>query len=252
MANLATLESQQAQLAEAALSGKFGGKESSQHVAWLTNAVRARQEDPFRFLLLLRFSMVNLVGFGLLGVAYFQGLVGQILAVDQTYLSVIIFLVFLVGLVQCGLKVSSISRQLNSVRDFDPLGSSVAAEYLAKIREADTGSRGILANALRLRLSQNIAWIRYLAGSLLLLGLIGTVIGFIIALSGVDPEKASDVGVVGPMISTLISGMSTALYTTLVGSVLNVWLMINYQLLIGGTVKLINAIQEFGELHARG
>ena len=46
------------------------------------------------------------------------------------------------------------------------------------------------------------------------------------------------------MISTLISGMSTALYTTLVGSILNIWLMINHQLLAGGTVKLITAIQE--------
>ena len=46
--------------------------------------------------------------------------------------------------------------------------------------------------------------------------------------------------------------MSTALYTTLIGSILNVWLMINYQLLAGGMVKLITAIQEFGEQHAGG
>ena len=32
------------------------------------------------------------------------------------------------------------------------------------------------------------------------------------------------------MVSTLIDGMSVALYTTLVGSVLNVWLMLNYRL----------------------
>jgi hypothetical protein len=53
------------------------------------------------------------------------------------------------------------------------------------------------------------------------------------------------------MISTLIAGMSTALYTTLVGSVLNIWLMINYHILAGGTVKLITALFEFGEEHAR-
>ena len=53
------------------------------------------------------------------------------------------------------------------------------------------------------------------------------------------------------MVSTLISGMSTALYTTLVGSVLNVWLMINYHVLAGGTVRLITALLEFGEEHAR-
>jgi hypothetical protein len=44
--------------------------------------------------------------------------------------------------------------------------------------------------------------------------------------------------------------MSTALYTTLVGSVLNVWLMVNYHLLAGGTVKLITGLLEFGEENA--
>jgi hypothetical protein len=52
------------------------------------------------------------------------------------------------------------------------------------------------------------------------------------------------------MISTLIQGMSTALYTTLVGAVLNVWLMVNYHLLAGGTVKLISALTELGEQNA--
>ena len=89
-----------------------------------------------------------------------------------------------------------------------------------------------------------------MAGTLVLLGLIGTVVGFIIALSGVDPDKASDFDAVAPMISTLIQGMSTALFTTLAGAVLNVWLMINFHLLAGGTVKLIGAITELGEAHA--
>jgi hypothetical protein len=52
------------------------------------------------------------------------------------------------------------------------------------------------------------------------------------------------------MVSTLIEGMSTALFTTLVGAVLNVWLMVNYHLLAGGTVKLITALVELGEEHA--
>ena len=92
---------------------------------------------------------------------------------------------------------------------------------------------------------------RHAAGSLVLLGLIGTVVGFIIALSGVDPESASDVQSIAPMVSSLIEGLSTALYTTLIGSVLNVWLMINYRLLAGGTVKLVTALIDLGEDNAR-
>ncbi|MCH9013568.1 MAG: MotA/TolQ/ExbB proton channel family protein [Proteobacteria bacterium] len=122
---------------------------------------------------------------------------------------------------------------------------------MARLRGRGGDSRAILASSLRLKLSQRVTVVRHVAGSLVLLGLIGTVVGFIIALSGIDPERASDVTAITPMISTLVAGMSTALYTTLVGSVLNVWLMINYHVLTGGTVKLITALLEFGEEHGR-
>ena len=83
-----------------------------------------------------------------------------------------------------------------------------------------------------------------MANSLVVLGLIGTVVGFIIALSGVDAGAATDASTVGTMVSTLIQGMAVALYTTLVGAVLHIWLMMNYQVLATGTVNLANAIIE--------
>ena len=76
-------------------------------------------------------------------------------------------------------------------------------------------------------------------------------IGFVIALSGVRPDLVSDVNSFGPMVSTLISDMSVALHTTLVGSLLHLWLMVNVRLLEGGTVKLLTATVELGERHVR-
>ena len=103
---------------------------------------------------------------------------------------------------------------------------------------------------MRLRLSHRISVIRHLGNTLVLLGLIGTVLGFIIALSGVDPDTASDVNSIAPMVSTLIQGMSTALYTTLIGSIFNVWLMANFQMLSSGTVQLISELEEAVERNA--
>ncbi|MBT6442551.1 MAG: hypothetical protein HOK61_09020 [Alphaproteobacteria bacterium] len=100
-------------------------------------------------------------------------------------------------------------------------------------------------------MGSRIGIVRHIANTLVFLGLIGTVLGFIIALSGVDPDLASDVKSVGPMVSTLINGMSVALYTTLVGAVFNIWLMINYRLLASGTINLITAVVELGETYAR-
>lgn len=228
-----------------------GADPADQHTAWLYAQARGRQRDPYRYLLALRFALVNVLAFGLLGVAYSQGLVEKVIASDQTFLCVLIFGVFCIGLALCGWKVWQTSRDLNSVRRFDPLSASRATEYLIQLRGRDGSSRSLIAAAMRMKLSHRITVIRHIANSLVLLGLIGTVVGFIIALSGVDPEQAADVKAVAPMISTLIEGMSTALYTTLVGAVLNVWLMANHQILAGGTVKLITGLVEFGEEHAR-
>lgn len=225
-------------------------REGAQHLAWLLATAPLDGARRYHFLLLLRFGLINLLGFGLLALAHVHGWLALTLSADHTRLVAVIFLVFLVGLVNCAYRIVQTSRELNRARPFDPLVASLAAEFLAKTRGRTGESRSILVSALRLKLTQRIVVVRHIANSLVLLGLIGTVIGFIIALSGVDPDKAGDFSAVAPMVSTLIDGMSTALFTTLVGAVLNVWLMVNYHLLAGGTVKLITALVELGEEHA--
>jgi biopolymer transport protein ExbB/TolQ len=118
------------------------------------------------------------------------------------------------------------------------------------VQGRDSGSRATLAGNLRLKLSSRVAIVRHLASSLVLLGLIGTVVGFIISLGGVDPQKAGDVASIAPMVTNLIEDMSVALYTTLVGGVLNIWLSINYNMLCTGTVNLITEITALGARHA--
>lgn len=223
----------------------------AQQLAWLTAQSAAATDKTKSHLLVLRFALVNIVAFGLLGAAYQQGLVERVLVADKTYLSVAIFVVFIAGLIVCARRVWETSRDLEQLNTFDPLRQSHATSYIASLRGRAGDSRSLLASSLRMKLTHRIAVVRNVANALVLLGLIGTVVGFIIALSGVDPEQASDVSAITPMVSTLIEGMSTALYTTLVGAILNVWLMINYQLLAAGTVKLITALVEFGESNGR-
>jgi hypothetical protein len=159
-------------------------------------------------------------------------------------------LVFAYGLASCAQKVLVTSREINQAREPARHPGSQVARYLAGVRARDGHARSICASSLRLKLASRIASIRHIANSLVFLGLIGTVIGFIIALSGVDAAAAADVSSIGPMVSTLITGMSIALHTTLVGAILNIWLMINYRLLEGGTVTLVTTIVELGERDA--
>lgn len=66
-------------------------------------------------------------------------------------------------------------------------------------------------------------WAGWLADQLVQLGLIGTVIGFIMAIGALDPAAIMDSAKAAPMIAGMMAGMSTALYTTLVGSVGWLW-----------------------------
>ncbi len=205
---------------------------------------------PHRYVLVLRFVLVNLLGLVLTASAYFQGWLQGLFDKYTWSLSLIIVAVFLYGLVICGLKIWQTSLALNEIRAGKPSAGSRAAEYIAAIAGQSAEDRSILVSILRMKISHRVSIVRQVANSLVFLGLIGTVIGFIIALSGVDAKTVSDVNSISTMVGTLISGMSLALYTTLLGAVLNVWLNINHRILATGSINLLTAIVEKGE--ARG
>ncbi len=203
------------------------------------------------YLLLLRFTVFNVVAFALLAAVWIEGWVNLVFASDVTRITTGITVVFVVGWLMCLAKVVHCSRELNAVTDSSGGSPSRVRWYLDLSTEVRPEAHGALADCLRSRLYARIAVIRTIANSLVILGLIGTVIGFIIALTGIDPNAVADIGAIAPMVSTLIEGMSVALYTTLVGSVFHVWLIVNYQVLTTGTVNLANTIIERAEAPAR-
>ena len=204
----------------------------------------------YRYLLLVRFGLVNLVSVALLVAAFLQGWLEPILNAELVELSGAIALLFIYGLAHCAFAVWQTSHELNAVDEGTPDADSHAARYLESLAPGER-TNDTAAGILRLRLTNRIAVVRQVANSLVFLGLIGTVIGFIIALSGVDPQAASDAERVGTIISNLISGMSVALNTTLVGAVLYIWLTVNHRLLASGTVSLLTATLELGQANGR-
>ncbi|MDP6709489.1 MAG: MotA/TolQ/ExbB proton channel family protein [Alphaproteobacteria bacterium] len=204
----------------------------------------------YRYLLISRYALINVVAAALSIAAYLQGWLDGVFQAHLRELSGLIFLVFLYGLALCGAKIWRHGNDLNDLDAGAPDPRSQSGQYLVRARAGDGEGRGIQAQALRLKLTDRIVVVRQIADSLIFLGLIGTVIGFIVALSGVDPSAADQVENVSAMVATLISGMSVALNTTLVGAVLYVWLIINYRILVSGTVDLIAATLELGEADA--
>ncbi len=203
-----------------------------------------------RYLLVVRFALVNLVATALLAAAYMQGWLDGLFAERLRELSGGIFLVFLYGLGLCGVQVWRHSVALNQLKAGVPDPETRIGRYLGRAASASPESRALLAGTLRLKLTNRVVAVRHIANALIFLGLIGTVIGFIMALSGVDPESAANAENVAAMVATLIGGMSVALYTTLIGAVLYIWLTVAYRILVTGTVDLIATTIELGELRA--
>ena len=201
----------------------------------------------YKYLLILRYSLINLVGLIFLFVLITQGYVTKAIKADITNMVTVILTLFAVGFILAAYRTFWLSKELNySFLKILP-NHSLAKEFLHSSKKLDASSRNNLAASLRIKLSSKIGYIKFMANTLVILGLIGTVIGFIIALSGVDGSVSSNPEEVSKMVSTLIQGMSVALYTTLVGSICSVWLNICYQIMSTGANKLLSKIIELGE-----
>jgi hypothetical protein len=209
-----------------------------------------RLKMQFRYLLLTRFIVINTFLGALVLAAFGQGWLDTMISARLAELTLIIVAVFLYGLAACGWKIWRLTVELNglameSLPDDNPL-----SRYLDHVEASDSQSRALQAGTLRLELTDRIVSVRHIANTLIFLGLIGTVIGFIIALSAVDPNTAAEAENVASVIATLIDGMSVALNTTLVGASLYLWLTVNYRVLTSGTVSLIAEVVYTGERRA--
>lgn len=204
----------------------------------------------YKFLLVLRFSLINILGIIFLIVTYTQGYIAKAIDADITNVILLIFVLFLLGLIISGIRTFWISKQLNYATEKSKELNSITNHYLRNIKNLDASARSNLASSLRIKLANKINLVKFIANTLVILGLIGTVIGFIIALSGVDGNVSSDPEEISKMITTLIQGMSVALYTTLAGSICSVWLNICYHILSSGANKLLAKIIEIGEVKA--
>jgi hypothetical protein len=71
----------------------------------------------------------------------------------------------------------------------------------------------------------------WLATHVVRIGLLGTVVGLIVAFSAARVGGTADPNAIKPMIASVIDGMYVALYATLLGITTNLWLKINLRLL---------------------
>ena len=182
----------------------------------------------------------------LLYAAFLLGWIEKVYTSDSSYLSYVISLVFVFAWsisIYAALWLNKESNKLN-----DNIDNGIAYEYFSLIKKKFTGitkinfDHSLLASTFQAKMYLRIKFISYAANLLILLGLIGTVIGFIIAVSGLGDSLAGgqNLARVQTVLGQIVNGMGIALFTTLLGSIFGgIWLQLHYEILSASVEKLV-------------
>ena len=156
------------------------------------------------------------------------GLIHQVVRDDITYISLFILCLFTGVTVYLGFGAWELSRQTRLARQLGQPGAdgawsdpdSWAAEY-RQLMQRGRARESSESESLLARLVEQVhrghasGW--FLSDMLMRLGLIGTVIGFVLMLGSVYELETSDIDSLRQLLTTMGSGMQVALYTTLTG-----------------------------------
>ncbi|MEM6496797.1 MAG: hypothetical protein AAF709_08730, partial [Pseudomonadota bacterium] len=109
-------------------------------------AVVAMGGDKHRHVLLMRFGLINAVGFALVIAAYLQGWLNGLFAENVWIAALIITTVFVYGLGLCGLKIWQTTSALDDVKSGQLGPGSRARDYLETADFSDPDNRMIQIN----------------------------------------------------------------------------------------------------------
>jgi len=197
---------------------------------------------------------------------------------DSTRVSLLIAAIFVANWLYCGVRSAWLSREsarfdaiIAGTRRGDrmrlngddgivvgdtPQPESAAGAYLASLLHVQAHRGGEPPDTLidvlgeRLAGSHEFGW--FICGLLIKLGLLGTVIGFIVMLATVNSTESFDVAAIQQLLVGMSQGMRVALYTTLVGLVTSMVLSLHYLLLDRAADRLQARIVIFAQQHPFG
>ena len=165
-------------------------------------------------LLLYRLAILNLAGFAFAAWAWQLGYVEAVYAGDESRITLMITALFVVGLASAWVRARKIARLLNLSKE----------------------NRALVVRGTKLL--EKAAHLDDIVNWLVTLGLLGTVIGFAMALSGVDSASLASPAGVQKVAGQLMAGMRIAINTTIVGAVFGLWLDVNRRMVRTATVSL--------------
>ena len=212
---------------------------TARHIATVeTSALDSRHHFPQVWLLILL-----LVAFGIY-VAWDRNLLALVYALDRSYMALVISALVIVATGHAALHILRYSRLLDVAHRLldDPsrAETGLLSDYLDDLEQGAGGESLVEVYAERLRAPVDLGW--FLADLAIRLGLLGTIIGFILiftSLSGVSLDAADGLK---DLLVAMSGGMGTALLTTLCGLVAATVISLQYLVLSRASDHLVGQL----------
>ncbi len=198
------------------------------------------------------------------------GLIHLMVASDRTYISSIIGVLYIGASLHCLWRTIVIGREGDAGRRAarriaagdvkfaaegpDMLPGLVADHIRDLARKARTQGAGrldqtLLLRALADRLRGSNGFGAFASDTLIKLGLLGTIIGFIIMLAPIAGLDVADHTLLKSSMGLMGDGMAVAMYTTLAGLVGSILLKVQYYMLDAATARVFSHAVRLTETH---
>lgn len=185
-------------------------------------------------------------------VAWKSGGLAFVVINDSTYISEAILLFFWSTTLYCGRRAFRLSRELLAVQQF--AGLPLAADALAPAQASQTWSSQVLARHANPQ-DERAQWLEsleekilgphdvgwFITESLTKLGLLGTVVGFLIMLTALIGSNQLELSAMQMILRDMASGMGIKIIATVVGLLCNMVLALQWLLLDRCAQKILSA-----------
>jgi MotA/TolQ/ExbB proton channel family len=200
------------------------------------------------------------------------GLLHLMVTSDRTYISSVIAALYIVTCVHCFMRTRAIAREgevgqrcravlasPDGAKALDADGRGlpkglVTDHIQSLIEKAKAQARGridqtLLLRSLADRLRGSNGFGAFASDTLMKLGLLGTIIGFIIMLAPIATLDAADKVAMKSSMGLMSDGMAVAMYTTLAGLVGSILVRIQYYMLDAATQRVFSDAVTLTETH---
>ena len=218
-------------------------------------------------------SQISLIIFFIF-MAYDQGLITKILYSDKSFITSVILVLFILVSIHCAFFTFLVSEELNKAHIIKKsllqenvklkiiqdtliltskgeISDGIVCDYFKDLIGLKKNGVSTHTQILDSYLKKTIGYYEFgwfCSDVMLKLGLIGTVIGFIIMLSSLSDITTFDVTLLQGVLTTMGSGMGVALYTTLSALVTGVLIAIQYYNLESGCEELFAVLNQISEV----